>query len=231
MPLYKHILFDLDHTLWDFDANCAETLRELYISHQLDSMASFSVDDFIFVYRKINDGMWAQYHKGIVTKEDIRNKRFEYTFQELGVKKENIPYSINEDFLRICPTKTNLVLYAMDILQYLNDKYVLHILTNGFKESQSIKINSSNMSHFFKEVINSEACGYLKPDRRIFEFTLQKINATCPDCIMIGDDLEADVLGAKNAGIDHIYFNRKKLKHKEQITHEIECLSELKKIL
>jgi putative hydrolase of the HAD superfamily len=113
----------------------------------------------------------------------------------------------------------------------LKAKYTLHILTNGFLETQHIKMSSSGIEIYFQEIVNSESCGFLKPDKKIFDYTLQKINAHCKDCLMVGDDLDADVIGARNAGIDHIYFNPKKEKHNESVTHEISCLSELLTIL
>jgi putative hydrolase of the HAD superfamily len=231
MPSYKHILFDLDHTLWDFEKNCSETLQELYVSHDLNRFELFGVDDFIYQYKIINNRMWKEYNSGRITKDEIRSNRFGLTFLQLGLTISDLPEKINEDFLRICPAKSHLLPHAHQVLRYLKSKYTLHILTNGFLETQNIKINSSGIENYFDEIVNSESCGYLKPDKKIFDYTLNKIKAACHDCLMIGDDLEADVIGAKNAGIDHIYFNPKKEKHNETVTHEISCLSELMTIL
>jgi putative hydrolase of the HAD superfamily len=231
MTPYKHILFDLDHTLWDFEKNCSETLRELYVSHDLKSFQKFEVEDFIYQYKIINNRMWKEYNSGKITKEEIRSNRFGLTFLNLGLTVLDLPEKINEDFLRICPTKSNLLPHTHQVLTYLKSRYSLHILTNGFLETQNIKINSSGIENYFNEIVNSESCGFLKPDKKIFDYTLEKIKAVSHHCLMIGDDLEADMIGAKNAGIDHIYFNPKKEKHNEKVTHEISCLSELFNIL
>ncbi len=230
MKKYTHILFDLDQTLWDFEANCTETLHELFDNYQLNNIIN-NKESFITTYKQVNKELWFKYSRKEISKDTIRNYRFNYTFTRLGIPEEQIPEKINADFLAICPTKTNLVPYAKDLLNYLYPKYHLHIVTNGFKESQSIKIFHSRLSDYFKEIVDSEMSGFLKPDKRIFEYTLTKINAGCQDCIMIGDDLEADVLGARNAGIDAIYFNPSRHKDYTSVPSEIKCLSELFKIL
>lgn len=230
MKKYAHVIFDLDHTLWDFTANSNETLKELYKKYNMENL-DIELGAFLDHYQEVNDTMWFDYNRGRITKEDIRDKRFKITLSKVGVIDDELAYVLNEDYLLLCPAKGFLVPFALDILDYLKDKYHLHILTNGFQETQSIKLETSGLVPFFKEVVNSEISGFLKPDKRIFDYTLKKINAECQDCIMIGDDLHADVLGAKNAGIDHVYFNRKNLLHEELITHEIKCLSELKLLL
>lgn len=227
---YQHIIFDLDHTLWDFTANSNETLRELFVSYNLAKM-NCDLDTFLANYQRVNDQMWYDYNRKQITKDDIREKRFRLTLASVGIVADDLADAINEDYLRICPSKGHLVPYAMDVLNYLKDNYVMHILTNGFRETQSIKISTSGLEPYFQKVINSESCGYLKPDKQVFDFTLAEINTEGSNCIMIGDDLHADVLGAKNAGIDHIYFNRTGISHSEIITYEIGCLSELKGIL
>jgi putative hydrolase of the HAD superfamily len=231
MPAYKHILFDLDHTLWDFDKNCAETLNELYVLHNLGRFG-FDAHQFFIEYKTLNTRMWREYNAGRITKKEIRNSRFELTFNALGLPEDLVPPELSEQFMNICPTKSNVFPHTHKVLEYLCDKkYLLHILTNGFSDIQQLKINSSSLSHYFCEVINSESCGYLKPDKKIFDYTLNKINASNKECIMVGDDLEADIIGAKNAGIDHIFFNPNKNLHDEEVTHEITCLSDLLNIL
>ena len=230
MTAYKHIFFDLDHTLWDFNVNCFLTLEELYESYQLHHLG-FPLDAFQKTYLKINNQMWDGFHKGTVTKEDIREKRFEYTFNDLGYQKKDVPGTMENDFLRICPAKGRLFPYTYEVLDYLKEKYTLHIITNGFKETQHIKLSTSGLSKYFKEVIESDVCGFKKPDKRIFDHALELGHAKKEESLMIGDDFEADVLGARNAGIDQVFVNRNNFSHKEMITYEIDCLSKLKEIL
>jgi putative hydrolase of the HAD superfamily len=231
MLRYKHLFFDLDHTLWDFNTNCRETLYELYDKHRLSAL-DFSAEAFFKTYKRINDEMWAGYHLGTVTKEEIRNLRFLYTFQTLGHTSTEVPTGIDEEFLTLCPAKGHIFPYTLEMLEYLKTKgYEMHIITNGFRETQQIKISTSGLSPFFTHIIESDVCGFKKPDIRIFDLALSLSQSTPIQSIMIGDDLNADILGARNAGMDQIFINRDTLRHQETITHEITCLSSLKEIL
>lgn len=229
--IYSHIFFDLDHTLWDFNTNCKLTLNELYDNHSFH-LLGFSKEVFYKNYKQINDAMWAEYNKGLITKEIIRSKRFEYTFQKLGVSIANIPSSLEEEFLSICPAKGHVFPFTFEILDYLQEKgYQLSIITNGFKETQHIKLSTSGLLPYFKHVIESDSCGFMKPDRRIFEFALHLNQTTSDNTVMIGDDLDADIGGARNTGMAQIFVNRHNFVHKEEVSHEIDCLSQLKTIL
>ncbi len=228
---YKHIFFDLDHTLWDFNTNCRLTLDELYDQYDLSKLG-FSKEFFFVTYKEINDRMWLGYHKGSVTKEEIRSKRFEYTFSQLGHSGKNIPDGLDHEFLARCPAKGQVFPFTHEALQYLIEKgYILHIITNGFRETQHIKISTSGLSPYFTHIIESDVCGFMKPDKRIFEHALQLGDCSSRESIMIGDDLQADIVGARNAGLDQIFINRHNVQHNELITHEITCLSKLKEVL
>ncbi|WP_028981358.1 YjjG family noncanonical pyrimidine nucleotidase [Sporocytophaga myxococcoides] len=227
----KHIFFDLDHTLWDFDKNCFETLRELYELHQMHSFNSFSCNDFFEVYTEINESLWKDYNAGTITKEIIRDKRFILTFNKLGLSEKFVPEKINEQFLSICPAKGNVFPFALEVLEYLKNKYQLHIITNGFKETQHIKLETSGLSKYFPIVINSEICGFKKPDVKIFDYAFKVTSATNSDSIMIGDDWDADITGAMNAGMPYIWFNPKQRSNSFVPENEITCLSELYKVL
>lgn len=230
MKKYKHLYFDLDHTLWDFEKNCAETLSELFLHFNL-SRYGIEVNAFIEAYQKVNYQMWHEYNRGRLQKNRIRSERFGNTFELLGLNRNEVPAGMNEEFLKRCPSKGNVIPFAHETLTYLSEKnYTLHIITNGFKETQHIKISSSNLDSYFDKVINSEICGFSKPDRKIFDYAIALSEADCKECIMIGDDLYTDIQGAKNAGMDAIYYNPKKNPHNETVTFEISCLSELMKI-
>lgn len=230
MNQYKHILFDLDYTLWDFGKNCEETLKELYQKYRLEGN-NFSVADFYREYMIVNDELWRGYNLGTVTKEQIRGERFLRTFKALGFNGNSILEEINEDFMRICPAKGHLLPFVKQTLDYLSGKYEMHILTNGFAETQFIKLTTSGIAGYFREVVNSESCSSRKPNKDFFDFAVTKIGCNNEHCIMIGDDLHADIIGARNASIDHIFFNWRRMEHQEKIHKEIYCLSELKEIL
>jgi putative hydrolase of the HAD superfamily len=230
MKHYRHIFFDLDQTLWDFDKSCSETLTELY--HHFDlKKVGVDLNLLIQTYKEVNNRLWEGFNQGKINKEEIRHKRFENTFEEMGLNRNDVPENINDEFIKICPAKGNVIPHAHEVLQYLNKNYSLHIITNGFKETQHIKIKSSNLDQYFKVVINAEICGFKKPDKAIFEHAMEKTNGKCDECIMIGDDLITDIQGAKNTGMDHVYFNHLKKEHNEKVMHEITCLSQLKNFL
>lgn len=224
----KHIFFDLDHTIWDFDRNAEETLNELFHTYNLDGLGLNSCADFITTYTTNNHQLWADYHLGKITKEFLRAERFSKTFIELGIHPDAVPHQFEEDYVRISPTKTNLFEAAEEVLSYLQAKYKLHIISNGFKETTLTKMNLSRLNPYFENVIISEDVGVNKPNPIIFEYALDKAKALKEESIMIGDSLEADIYGALNFGIEAIFFNPvgkdKPADVDRQITHLKELL-------
>jgi putative hydrolase of the HAD superfamily len=231
LKTYRHLFFDLDHTLWDFEKNADETLRTLFELHNLGRYG-FSVDTFIARYSEVNHALWRLYQANKIGQQELRSVRFVRTLTKLGVPEDEVPATISDEFTDILPQKSAVFPYTHHVLDYLRDKgYVLHLITNGFQDMQHLKLASSRLTDYFVEVVTSEHSGCLKPDRRIFEHALERAGATATESLMIGDNLECDVLGAYNAGIDQVYFNPDKRRHSAQITYEISCLSELKEIL
>jgi putative hydrolase of the HAD superfamily len=230
-PKYKHIFFDLDHTIWDFDKNAEEALQELYIIHQLKEIGLSSADLFIETYTRNNHRLWADYHVGKISKGELREARFKQTFLDLGVHSDVIPVGFEDAYVQLCPTKTNLFPHAHETLQYLQSKYTLHLISNGFKESQDIKIDNTGIGKYFQHVIISEVIGVNKPDRAIFEYAINLAGAVKEESLMIGDSLEADVRGALNYGMDAIYFNPFNLKKPDDVPVQITHLKELTLLL
>ncbi len=227
MSKYRHIFFDLDHTIWDFDKNAEETLHELYIIHKLNDIGLISADVFIETYTQNNHRLWREYHLGNITKETLREARFKQTFLDLGVHPEVIPHGFEDEYVKLCPTKTNLFPNAHETLEYLQSKYTLHLISNGFKESQDIKINGTGISKYFTHVIISEIAGANKPDPTIFQFAIDAAGSTKEQSLMIGDSLEADVLGALNFGMDAIFFNPFNTPRPDEVKVQISDLKEL----
>jgi len=228
---YHHIFLDLDHTIWDFDKNAEETLHELYALHKLEETGLYSANIFIETYTRNNHRLWAQYHLGEITKNDLREARFRTTFLELGLHPDVIPEGFEDDYVRLCPTKTNLFAGAHEVLTYLKSKYKLHLISNGFKESTEIKIAGTNIGGYFENVIISEIVGVNKPDKAIFKHALSLAGATKAESIMIGDSLEADVRGALNFGMDAIYFNPTNLPKPDDVPVQVNNLKELMGLL
>jgi putative hydrolase of the HAD superfamily len=225
--MIKHIFFDLDHTLWDFDKNAQETLHELYLQYQLEQIGLASADEFIAAYTENNHQLWAEYHVGKITKETLRAERFSRTFLQLGVEPEKIPHQFEDDYVRLTPTKTHLFLGSEKVLAYLQQKYVLHIISNGFKESTLIKMEVSGLNPYFTNVIISEDVGVNKPHKAIFEYALDKAGAQLHESIMIGDSIEADIRGAQAFGMKAIYFNPLQKELPEDVQWQITHLEEL----
>ncbi len=223
----KHIFFDLDHTIWDFDRNAQETLMELYDAYQLKKIGLSSASLFIERYTENNHNLWQKYHLGEISKEQLREDRFRNTFLELGVKPELVPQQFEEDYVRISPTKKNLFDGAEKVLTYLQYKYQLHIISNGFKETTLTKMHVSGLNPYFTNVIISEDVGINKPDRLIFEHAINKASAKVNESIMIGDSLEADIRGAQNFGMKAIFFNPLKAQKPDDVPQQIHHLEEL----
>lgn len=225
--MIKHIFFDLDHTIWDFDRNAEETLMELYHQYQLESLGLHSSRQFIDTYTQNNHLLWAEYHLGKITKETLRSERFSKTFIQLGIHPAHIPSQFEDDYVRLTPTRTNLFEGSEKVLTYLQKKYTLHIISNGFKESTLTKMDKSGLNPYFTNVIISEDVGINKPDKAIFEYALQKASAQKEESIMIGDSLEADIRGAQDYGIKAIYFNPLNKEKPEDVLWQITHLEEL----
>lgn len=205
--MIKHIFFDLDHTIWDFDRNAQETLLELFEHYKLHELGLNSPDDFIRTYTENNHLLWSKYHLGQISKETLRAERFSKTFIQLGIHPDHIPHQFEDDYVRLSPRKTNLFDGAKKVLDYLQNKYTLHIISNGFKEATLAKMEGSDLNPYFKNVIISEVVGVNKPDKAIFEYALNRAGAKKEESIMIGDSIEADIRGAQEFGMKAIFFN------------------------
>lgn len=225
--MIKHIFFDLDHTIWDFDRNAEETLTELYARYELESLGLSSSREFIDTYTENNQLLWAEYHLGKITKETLRSERFSKTFIQLGIQPSHIPSQFEDDYVRLTPTRTNLFEGSEKVLTYLQKKYTLHIISNGFKESTLTKMDKSGLNPYFANVIISEDVGVNKPDKAIFEYALRLASAQKEESIMIGDSLEADIRGAQDYGMKAIYFNPMNKEKPEDVLWQITHLEEL----
>ncbi|WP_293881469.1 YjjG family noncanonical pyrimidine nucleotidase [Sphingobacterium sp. UBA1498] len=228
----KDIFFDLDHTIWDFDKNAEESLHELYFKYKFDRLFNQeSSTRFIETYTINNHRLWGLYHHGKISKPELRTARFADTFTELGVDPELFPEEFELEYLAICPQKTNLFPNAHETLTYLSDRYNLHLISNGFKEACETKLEKSDLRKYFKHIFISEVVGVNKPDPRIFQFAMATAFAQPQLSLMIGDNLDADIRGAVNVGMDAIFFNPTSAEKPEDVDHMIIDLKELQSIL
>lgn len=227
---YKHIFFDLDDTLWDFSRNSEETLLELFDRYELASAGeqSISRETFLATYYSINQELWKQYREDAIDHQSLRTTRFEMLFNQLAIPEaKNLALRFSKDYLGIAPTKPHLCPFAKELLDYLQDKYQLHIITNGFPDIQSVKMNSAALDGYFEVVVTSGSTGYKKPAPQIFEYALQEAKAQISESIMIGDSLEADIVGAQNLALDHVFYNPTQKAHQKEVQQEIKSLQDL----
>ncbi|MEO6489583.1 MAG: YjjG family noncanonical pyrimidine nucleotidase [Ferruginibacter sp.] len=208
MAVYKHLFFDLDHTLWDFDTNAKESLGEIYKEFSLDEKVTPQFNDFYIKYLHHNEILWDRYQKGFISAEELKWKRMWRTLLDFKIGDEVLSKQLSGRFLELLPSKKQVFPHTMEILEYLTGKkYKVHLITNGFEKTQWSKIRNSGLDKYITHVITSEGSNSLKPKKEIFEFAIKKAGATLTECIMIGDNLEADIQGAINAGMDSIFVN------------------------
>lgn len=228
---YRHLFFDLDHTLWDFEANSKATLKELHTALQLNDRGVKDFDLFHRNYLQHNERLWERYRNGYIKQEELRLKRMWLLLLDFKIADDKLAQEMSVRFLDLLPTRTILFPYTKEILEYLTNKgYILHLITNGFEKTQHNKLMHSGLRSFFKEVITSEGSGSLKPNKEIFEFALEKSNATAGESIMIGDSIEVDIIGAMNAGIDQVYVNHLDIEPRIKPTYTVNSLKELEDI-
>ena len=198
----KHIFFDLDHTLWDFETNSNRTFS--YIFERNDLGVNFN--DFIEVYQPINYRYWKLFREDKVSKADLRYGRLREAFDgiEFDVSDEMIQL-LSEEYITYLADHNELFDNALTVLDYLKPQYKMHIITNGFQEVQYRKLQNSNWLPFFDQVITSEKVGVKKPNPVIFEYALELTGAGAHESVMIGDNFEADILGAINVGMQAIF--------------------------
>lgn len=230
---YKHIFFDLDHTLWDFETNSKETLYDLYHEMNLSSYGVAEFEHFHSTYHHHNNIFWDRFRKGFVTREELRWKRMWRTLLDYKLANEPLAKQMSDRYLEILPTKKNLFEDTIEILDYLKEKkYPMHLITNGFEKTQMAKLANSGIRPYFEHIITSEAAGIMKPHVAIFEYAMEQTGAIAETSIMIGDTLDADIEGGNRAGIDTVFFNPNHDPIDKVIpTYTIHKLSTLKEIL
>lgn len=220
------IFFDLDHTLWDFEKNSALTFEKILKEHKIP----LPLETFLDTYRPLNLEYWKMYREERITQEKLRYGRLKSTFDALAYPVEDTLIDLLATaYIAELPNYTHLFEDAISVLEYLKPRYKLHIITNGFEEVQHKKLKSTALHPYFIHIITSEAMGVKKPNPLIFEHALEKAAVAPRNTVMIGDSLEADILGAKQAGMHTIHLNHYRETHNHGIT--ITTLSEIKQYL
>ena len=221
--IVKDIFFDLDHTLWDFDKNSMLAFKRVFKKFKI----TIEFDAFLKIYEPINVEYWKKYREDKVSKENLRRGRLidSFIFFDLIYTTEKID-EIADAYIQELPFDNHLFEGAVEILDYLILKYKLHIITNGFEEVQHKKLKNSGIDHYFSTVTTSEEVGLKKPNPKVFLTALNKANSLPTQSVMIGDSLEADILGANNIGMQTIFYNYRN----ESISKKIKSIDSLLEI-
>ncbi len=200
----KHIFFDLDHTLWDFEKNSSLAFQQIFEEQQIN----LSVEVFLEVYQPINFNYWKLYREEKTTKEKLKYGRLKDTFSVLNIDvSDDLINEIADAYLQYLPNYNHLFEGTFELLAYLQKKYELHIITNGFEKVQTAKIEKSGLKKYFKHIITSESVGVKKPNPKVFYYALKVAKAQPEESYMIGDNIEADIKGAIDCNIKTIYCN------------------------
>ncbi len=203
---YRHLFFDLDHTLWDFEKNSMETLQELFQLYQLDGQG-IPFSRFVEIYHGHNKIMWQQFEAGKINRIELRIGRFHKTLMEFRIDDYTKAARMAEVYLEILPEKTNLMPGCKQLLEHLVPNYQLHLITNGFTKVQKKKLHNADLLTFFVQLITSEDAKAQKPEKEIFDYAYNLTGARPHESLMIGDNPTADMGGAFHSGMDRIFFN------------------------
>jgi len=231
MKTYRHLFFDLDRTLWDFDAAAEVAFERIYEQYNLKSLGIPSAHEFHEVYHPLNERLWELYREDKITKADLNRTRFLKPLEHYGIHDVELADHLSEDYVYWSPRIVRLVPGTMELLEYLKPKYHLHLITNGFEEVQDTKLTLSGMKPYFETLTVSEEVGVKKPNPEIFQYALNKAHATAKESLMIGDEMAVDIDGARAAGIDTVLFNPRGEKIEGTRTFEVRNLQEIKQIL
>ncbi len=231
MKHYKHIFFDLDRTLWDFDAAAEVAFERIYEKYGLKSLGIPSAHEFHEVYHPLNERLWELYREDKITKDYLNRTRFVLPLEHYGIHDTDLADHLSEDYVYWSPRIVRLVPGTMELLDYLKSKYHLHLITNGFQEVQHTKLSLSGLEPYFVTLTISEEVGVKKPNPEIFLYALNKAQADIEDSLMIGDEMAVDIDGARAIGMDTVFLNLKRAAVVGECTYEVHNLLEIKEFL
>lgn len=217
------VFFDLDHTLWDFEKNSALTFHKIFNKHDIN----LEISDFLEQYVPINLEFWKLYREEKIQKEELRYQRLRTVFDAMNYEIEDtLIHVLADSYIEYLSSFNHLLPYSIDILEYLKPHYKIHIITNGFQEIQEKKLRNAKIQGYFNLVINSEMAGVKKPNPLIFNLALKRANVRAENAMMVGDSIEADILGARAVGLHTIHYNV----HKEPTHQHGEIIHDLREI-
>ena len=233
---YKDLFIDFDDTLYDTHGNAVIALSETFECFHLDR---YFEDPQVFydAYWTANIDLWTQYAKGEITRDYLIVERFRRPLsvgEGIEVTKE-LCLEMSDKFLDFCASKPGVIDGAHELMDFLKRKgYRMHMCSNGFHEVQYKKLDACGLRYYFDTIILSEDAGVNKPAKAYFDYALKVSGANRKTTLMIGDNLQSDILGALNAGLDAMLFNRWQVPPEDipqEPTFIVETLSAIKTIL
>ena len=221
------VFFDLDHTLWDFEKNSALTFEKIFFENNV----RVDLDNFLKAYVPINLAFWKLYREEKIKKPELRYQRLKTAFDSIDQQlPDDIIHRLSDQYIAFLSSFNHLLPNTIEILEYLKPNYKLHIITNGFQEIQEKKLKNAAIHTYFDQIVDSEMAGVKKPNPGIFKLALQKANVAPQKGIMVGDSIEADILGAQAVGLHALHFNAHN-DTKHEYCDMIHDLSEIKRYL
>ena len=234
MKHYTDLFIDFDDTLYDTHGNSVIALRELFDALHLEQWFT-DAQVFYDRYWEANIDLWTRYSRGEITRDYLIVERFRrpFSYGEGLEPTEQYCLEASDLFLDLCSSKPGLVEGARELMDYLKTKgYRLHMCSNGFHEVQYRKLRSCGLHNHFDTIVLSEDAGVNKPSPLFFDYAIQKTGAQKETTLMIGDNFQTDILGAKRYGLDTAYFNRfPDYPAAEPVTYEVTLLCQLMEIL
>lgn len=203
----SHLLFDLDHTLWDCSANSVASLRKIFADNGFASSFS-SFDEFNNNFQRINDELWAALpNNSHMTVDYVRRERFVRTLKMVNINDEDLFDKVDHDYMILMSRAPKSMPNAHEVLSKLSLKYEIDIVSNGVADVQESKLRSCGLDVFVKKLFISDKVGAMKPQREYFDHVLKELGCGPDECLMIGDNPETDIKGAQDCGIQSIWYN------------------------
>lgn len=230
LKTYSAVFIDWDDTLWDFHANAYIAMEKAYDKYDLHRYFH-SFQHFYNLYEGRNRELWAEYAQGNITKDNLQRERFQYPFRMVNQEDDDLAGQVGNDFLELTIQQNKLITGAKELMAYLAQKYPIIVLSNGFKEVQYRKIATSGLQEYITHVVLSEEVGVQKPNKLIFEYALKLINKKASEVMMIGDNMETDIMGAAEMGMDTIYLSKYMTSTTDYPTYTVQTLREILNIL
>ncbi len=223
----KTVLVDIDDTILDFKLCAKDSI--------LNAAREYNVpftEDMLQYYFNVNQMLWNQYERGIITKLNIFERRFDMLFKTFNIHIDGSEFE--EKFQKYFKSAYIFVEGAEDFIKYLSSKYDIYAASNSVYESQISRLKNAGILGYFKDIFVSDKAGAQKPSEEFFEYCFKHIpDFNKEETIIIGDSLSSDIKGANNAGIKCCWFNfdNKPADSTLKCDYQINCLEEIKSIL